>query len=153
APQRRLIALDFDNPAREHWREILSESADLLDAAVVVNGQIIAFYLHNAYAQVKRFTLDGALLGDLPLPAMGAVPTYTVQANAGDPDFLFAFSSFLIPLTIYRYDTTASQLSVFQASEIPIHANDYETKQVFIPSSDGAQVSLFVTHKKGLALD
>lgn len=153
APQRRLIAVDFDNPARENWREIIPESTDLLDAVVFVGGQIVAFYMHNAYTLIKRFTLDGAMLGDVPLPAMGAVPTYYVEGNTGDPDFLFTFTSFLIPLTIYRYDTSTNQLSVFQAAETPIAPDQYETKQVFYPSSDGAQVSLFVTHKKGLALD
>ena len=153
APQRRLIAVDFDNPARENWREILPESADLLDAAVIVGGQVVAFYMHNAYTQIQRFALDGSPLGSVPLPAMGAVPTYYVEANSSDPDFLFTFTSFLFPLTIYRCDTASGQLSVFQAGETPIDPDQYETKQVFYPSMDGAQVSLFVTHRKGLALD
>ncbi|HVU13299.1 MAG TPA: prolyl oligopeptidase family serine peptidase [Phototrophicaceae bacterium] len=153
APRQRLIAFDFDQPARDHWREVIPESADLLNTALMVGGQIIAVYMHNAYSEIKRFALDGAPLGDLPLPAMGTVPTYTLEANAHDNDFLFTFTSFLIPLTIYRYDTTSNQLMVFQASATPVQPDDYETKLVFYPSTDGAQVSLFVTHRKGLKLD
>ena len=43
---------------------------------------------------------------------------------------------------------------MFRAPEIPgLDTNQYETKQVFVTSKDGAKVPMFLTHKKGLALD
>ena len=42
---------------------------------------------------------------------------------------------------------------MFKGAETPVNADQFETHQVFLPSSDGAQVSLFITHKRGLKLD
>ena len=43
---------------------------------------------------------------------------------------------------------------MFRAPVIPgLDVNQYETKQVFVTSKDGAKVPMFVVHKKGLALD
>ena len=43
---------------------------------------------------------------------------------------------------------------MFRAPEIPgLDTNQYETKQVFVTSKDGAKVPMFLVHKKGLALD
>jgi prolyl oligopeptidase len=36
---------------------------------------------------------------------------------------------------------------------VPFDASGYETKQVFFPSKDGTRIPMFVTHRKGMALD
>ena len=47
----------------------------------------------------------------------------------------------------------AKELAVPRA-EIPgLDTNQYETKQVFVTSKDGAKVPMFLVHKKGLVLD
>lgn len=153
APRKRLVAIDIDSPARENWKEIIPESADLLDTVKLAGDQFIAIYMHNAYSVMKAFALDGSFLRDIPLPAMGSIATYYLDTEAGVPDFLFTFTSFLFPLTIYRYDTAANQLEVFKAAETPVDASKFETRHVFVPSSDGAEVSLFITHRRGLKLD
>ncbi len=153
APRKRLIAVDLDHPAQENWKVIIPEGTDILDTVCIVGNQLIAIYMHNAYSVMKSFDLDGTFLREISLPAMGSIPTFFIDAQAGDSDFLFTFTSFLFPLTIYRYDVAANQLEVFKAAETPITADQFETRQVFLPSSDGAQVSLFITHKRGLKLD
>ncbi len=153
APRKRLIAIDIRNPAREHWREIIPEQADTLEAARIAGDQLIAFYMHNAHTRVGVYTLDGHHLRDIPLPTMGTAPTYALKTSARYTDFLFTFMSFLYPLTIFRYDTASASLEVFQPSGIPVEPERYETRQVFYPSTGGVQVSMFLTHRKGLKLD
>jgi len=153
APRKRLIAIDIKRPARENWREVIPEADDALDAVRIAGGQFVAFYMHNAHSTAKAFALDGTFLHDIPLPAMGSVATFFLNANANTPDFLFTFTSFLFPMTVYRYDTARRTLDVFKAPETPVDASKFETRQVFFPSSDGAQVSMFITHKRGLQLD
>ncbi|MBV9947849.1 MAG: S9 family peptidase, partial [Myxococcales bacterium] len=55
--------------------------------------------------------------------------------------------------TIYRYDVTSGQSSVFRAPKVDFKPDDYETRQVFYTSKDGTRVPMFITHKKGLKLD
>src|SRR2546425_3207332 len=65
----------------------------------------------------------------------------------------YAFTSFLYPTTIFRYDFKTGETSVFKAPEIDFDPSGYETTQVFYPSKDGTRVPMFVTHRKGLRLD
>ena len=39
----------------------------------MANDTFVALYLHDAYHQLKRFALDGTALGDIALPALGAI--------------------------------------------------------------------------------
>lgn len=153
ALRKRLIAINIEQPSHENWREIIPEAEDALDTVRIAGGQFIAFYMHNAYSLARAFALDGTFLHDIPLPAMGSVSTFFLNTNAGDTDFLFTFTSFLFPMTVYHYDTASKSLAIFKASQTPLDASVFETRQVFFPSSDGAQVSMFITHKRGLELD
>ncbi len=153
APRKRLIAVDIAHPAREHWREILPEGPDTLEAARIAGDRLVVFTMHNAHTQVKVYSLEGEFLRDVPLPTMGTVPTYYLRASAEHPDFLFMFTSFLYPTTIFRYDTASASLEVFQPSGVPVDPEQFETRQVFYPSTGGVQVSMFITHRKGLRLD
>src|SRR5437870_12600334 len=65
----------------------------------------------------------------------------------------YAFTSFLYPTTIFRYDFRQGTSSVFKAPAIDFDPSGYETKQVFYTSKDGTRVPMFVTHKKGIKLD
>src|SRR5881296_2830004 len=64
-----------------------------------------------------------------------------------------AFTSFLYPTTIFRYDFTSGATSVFKAPALDFDPSGYETKQVFYTSKDGTRVPMFITHKKGIKLD
>lgn len=153
APRKRIIAVDLHHPARENWREILPEQADTIDAAKLAGGKLYVFYLHNAHSQVKAYSLDGTFIKDIELPPMGAIPSYYLHTSNDENDFLFTFTSFLMPMTLFRYDTQAEAISVFQASGIDVKTDEFETRQIFYPSTDGAQVSMFISHKKGIQLD
>ena len=66
---------------------------------------------------------------------------------------LFAFSSFHIPTTLYRYDVDTGEKSVWTSLDVPIDAESIEVKQEWYESKDGTMVPMFLIHKKGLKLD
>ncbi len=71
-----------------------------------------------------------------------------------DTSLFYNYTSFTYPTSIFRYDVAARKSSLFRAPEIPgLDTNQYETKQVFYTSKDGAKVPMFLVHKKGLVLD
>src|SRR6202040_2844943 len=65
----------------------------------------------------------------------------------------YAFTSFISPTTIYRYDPVAGKSSIFRQPKVDFDAARYETKQVFYSSKDGTRVPMFLTYKKGIKLD
>ena len=68
-------------------------------------------------------------------------------------DFFFAFTSYLRPTTVYRYDLKSGQLQPFEEIKAPFKSELYETRAAFYHSKDGTRVPIFVTARKGLVRD
>jgi len=151
APKGRVIAIDCSNANREHWKEIIPESADVIHYARMVNNNFIVAYMHDAHHKVKIFGQDGTFVRELELPTIGSV--YGLSGEREDTEMFFGLTSFLYPTTAFHYDFAKNEVSVFRQPEIDFDASKYETKQVFYKSKDGTRVPMFITHKKGLQLN
>ena len=151
APRGRIIAIDLENSDRGNWLTILPEGPDVMGSASIVNHQLVIQFLHNAHEKLSLYSLDGEFLNEIELPTMGSIAGITGEPD--DTEMFFAFTSFVYPTIIYRYDFEKKALEVFRQSEIDFDSSAYETKQVFYPSKDGTQVSMFLTHRRDLELD
>ncbi len=154
APRGRIVAIDTRQPERSHWRELVPQQEDVIDFALIVNEQFVLGCMHDAHHRIKLYHKDGSFVREIALPAPGSVTD--LSGKPGDKELFLTFTSFLYPPTIFRYDFMARPehaLSLFHDSQIKFDTSSYETKQVFYTSKDGTQVPMFLTHKKGLALD
>lgn len=88
---------------------------------------------------------------EIALPAIGAVNEF--HSRQGDDEFFYSFTSFLSPPTIFRYDLRAKKSELFRAPKLDFATTDYETKQVFYTGKDGTRVPMFITARKGIALN
>jgi len=149
APMERIFAVDIDNPSVEI--EILPESDAVLSGASMVGCKLFATYLRDAHTQVCIYSLDGKLERELELPGVGTAAGFGGEMK--DDETFFAYTSYTYPTTLYRYDIKTGQTSLYKQPAVKFNADDYETKQVFFASKDGTRVPMFITHKKGLALD
>jgi len=151
APRSRLIAIDVTQPARANWKEVIPQSADTLQGVSVVNQQFIAAYLKDARSVVKIFALDGKPVRDVALPGLGTVGGF--GGKRGDTETFFSFTSFTTPGTIYRYDLSTVQSTLFRQPQLDFDAAACETKQVFYSSKDGTRIPMFLVYKRGLKLN
>ncbi|HEX9703857.1 MAG TPA: prolyl oligopeptidase family serine peptidase [Gemmatimonadales bacterium] len=151
APRKRVIAIDARHPARSAWREIIPQGEEILESVQLVHRQLVATYLKDAASRLRIYSMAGALVSEVELPTLGSLAGISGQAE--DSEMFFAFTSFLYPTTVFRYDFATSRPEVFRAPEIRFDPAGYETRQVFYRSKDGTRVPMFITHKKGLALD
>ncbi len=151
APRRRVIVIDTQHPERHRWREIIPQSEDVLESVQIIHDTFVANYLHDAHSRLRLFALDGRPLKDLELPTLGSVSA--VSGERKDDEMFYAFTSFLYPTTIFRYDFKTEETSVFKAPAIDFDPSRYETKQVFYASKDGTRVPMFITHRTGLKPD
>jgi prolyl oligopeptidase len=87
----------------------------------------------------------------IALPAIGSVNN--IESRQGDDEFFYSFTSFLYPPSIFRYDLKEKKTETFRAPKLDFNTDAYETKQVFYTSKDGTKVPMFITAKKGVALD
>ncbi len=151
APRGRLLAIDTRHPERANWKTLVPQSADNLQFATVVNNSFLLGYLKDARTVVRVHDLSGTFLRDVDLPGIGTAVGFIGKRK--DKETFYAFTSFISPTTIYRYDPIAGKSSVFRRPKVDFDASRYETKQVFYASKDGTRVPMFLTYKKGIKLD
>jgi len=151
APRNRVVAIDTRRPQREHWKEVIPQAEETLQGVNIVHDTFIASYLKDAHAQVRMFDLTGRLLRELELPGIGSA--YGFGGKRSDTETFYAFTSFAVPTTIYRYDMLTQTSSVFRRPQVDFNPADYQTQQIFYTSKDGTRVPMFIAHRKGIALN
>lgn len=151
APLSRVIAIDLEHPERENWKTIIPEGQDNLQDVSLVGDQFIATYLHDAHSVVRFFDLQGQQIKELPLPGLGTVSGLSGRRDA--TELFYSFTSYIYPPSIYRYDVTTGESSLFRRPEVKFSPEEYESNQVWYPSKDGTPIPMFITHRKGLKLD
>jgi prolyl oligopeptidase len=151
APRGRVIAIDLEHPDRKDWKEIIPAQEDPIDFVAMAGDRIVACYLHNAYHRLCLYQLDGKFDREIPLPGIGSIGG--LSGKREDREMFFAFTSFLFPTSIYRYDFETGKVETLRESGVDFDRGGYETEQVFCESKDGTRIPMFITRKKGLVLD
>jgi len=152
APKHRIIGIDLANPAPAHWRTVVAESRDTIDAASFAGGQLLVHRLKDAHSTVQRYAPSGKLLGDLDLPGIGTVTG--LEGHADDAEICYGYSGFGTPPAVYRVDLATGGVSLWRTPRLKgFEPAEYETRQVFTRSKDGTRVPLFITARKGTALN
>jgi len=148
SPRYRVFKTSASAPAREHWREIIPQSDAVLTSLQVIGGQLFAGYQLNAHSLLKRFALDGELLGEIPMPTLGSIAS--IGGEYDNPNAFYLFSSFTTPPTIYRFNIPQASTTVWESVESGIDPDRYETSQVWYTSRDGTRIPMFLVMRKGL---
>jgi prolyl oligopeptidase len=151
APRNRLIVINTKQPGREHWREVVAQSDDVLDDVNLVGGKIITTYMQDAKTVVKVMDLDGNETGRVDLPGIGTANGFGGKVD--DEETFFAFSSFNSPKTISRLNVSTGEVEAFKTPDVAMNPDDYVVKQVFYKSKDGTRVPMFISHRKDVVPD
>ena len=151
APRGKLIAIDTQHPERSNWKTIVPQGKDKLNAANVVNNLFVLAYLRDAKTEVRVHDLQGKFLRNVDLPGIGTAEGFAGKRK--DKETFYAFTSFIVPTSIYRYELETGKSSVFRQPKVDFDPSQYETEQVFYTSKDGTRIPMFLTHKKGLKKD
>jgi len=151
APNFRVVRVDPNDPAKDKWTTVIPEKSEVLSGAGTAGGFMFCNYLKDANTKIYQHTLDGALVREIELPALGTAGGFGGKRD--EKTLFYTFTSFTYPSTIYKFDPATGASEVFRASEVKIDPSAYETKQVFYASKDGTKMPMFIVHKKGLKLD
>lgn len=152
APKSRLISVDLNAPQKEHWKEIIPESEDLLENVSTAGGKLFAKYLSKASNRIEVMDMNGENKKEVNLPDQtGSVGGFSGEKDDGT--LFYSFTSFTYPTSIYEYDIESGESELYYAPKLDFNPSDYESKQVMYPSKDGTMISMFLVHKKGIKLD
>ncbi|MFN6263006.1 MAG: prolyl oligopeptidase family serine peptidase [Chromatiaceae bacterium] len=150
APNQRLIAIDMTKPAQAEWKDVIAETANVLEVSKGA-GSFFATYMVDAISKVQQYDYDGKLVRDVQLPGVGSVGGF--DGKAKDAVLYYSFANYNTPGSIYAYDPATGESKVYFKPAVKFNSDDYESKQVFYTSKDGTKVPMIITHKKGLQLD
>ena len=149
APNRRVVAIDLENPDRSNWDTVVPESDAVLQSAELVGGHLAVRRLTDVKGRLVLYSLDGTTTAQVDLPTIG-----TVGAVSGDPDrntFYYGFTSFTYPTTVFKHNLgTGTSTAIYKPEVEGFDADRYAVKQVFYESTDGTEVPMFLVHKKDL---
>ncbi len=151
APLRRVIAIDINQPQPANWQEIIPEGASKLEGVSFIGGKFVASYLQDVKSVVKVYKADGSYIRDIPLPGIGRARGFTGKQT--DSETFYAFESFNVPTSIYRYNLNTNVQTQYKSPEVPFSPDAFEVKQVFYNSKDSTRVPMFIISKKGVELD
>jgi prolyl oligopeptidase len=151
APNFRLASIDLANPAGGLQDVIAEDPANKLEWVSMAGGYFMASWLVDASSRVTQHGLDGNLVREIELAALGTAGGF--DAEREDADTFYALSTYTAPPAIYRYDLTTGTSTLHDRPEVGFNPDEFTTEQIFFESKDGTRVPMFVMHKKGLRLD
>lgn len=151
APNGRILKADPGGVMPEAWTTIVPESPDVIDGFSIVGDKIYVQRLHDVKSEITAYTLAGKAAGKIEFDGMGSASE--VVGRPGQRYGFFSFDSFIQPPTLYRVETATGKRDLFAQPKVPFDTAQYELKQVFYTSKDGARVPMFIGGKKGLAQD
>lgn len=150
APKNRVVAIDINQPDKNHWVEVISEQAHPITFVRKINDYFVVATLNNVSGELSIYKTDGMFVNKVPLPDKITIEDV---ADAGVENEVFIqFNSFTNPPQIVTYNLETTKLSNVFEIDSPIDAENITVKQIFYPSKDGTEVPMFILHKKGLEL-
>jgi len=151
APHYRIIGVDPARPDSAHWTTVVPEGPDVITTAQVADQALVVETLHDARSRLALVSPDGGSYKQLDLPDLGSVGR--IRSRPGSDWLAFAFTSFLFPTTVYRYDFARGELAPFYRPQIDFDRDAYVTRQVWFESKDGTKVPMFLVHRRNLVLN
>ena len=148
APRGRVITIDTKATGAAAIRETIPEQPHALESVALVGGRLVASYLADAKSSIRIFERDGRPVREVGLPGIGSAAG--ISGDPDRPEMFYAFTSFLSPVTIYRYDVGSGASEIFRSPKLKFDPARYITEQVFYRSKDGTRVPMFITHRRDL---
>lgn len=149
APNFKLVSVNPKNPSEKNV--VIPEQESKLEGVATGGGKLFAQYLRNACTEVAQYSIDGQKEYTVELPGPGTASGFGCHRE--DNYFYYSYTSYTYAPTIFRYDIRTGKSILYKRSDAPFDPSLFETRQVFYPSKDGKKVSMFIVHKKGIALN
>lgn len=150
APNNRIVVVDFSKPTPDHWKDIIPETKNVMNAGAG-GGKIFTNYTVDVKTQIKQYDMKGKLDREVTLPGIGTADGFGGKQD--EKEIYYSFTSFTYPTTIFKYDIATGKSILYEKPGVDFNPDNYETKQVFYESKDGAKIPMYIVYKKGIELN
>ena len=122
APNGRIVSVDLSRP--NIWKDVVSETENVMYPSSG-GGNLFVRYLVDAKSQIMQFDLNGKIIREIELPAIGSA--YGFSAKEDEDDLYYSFSSYTYPSTIFNYNIESGESNLYRQPEIDFEPSDYIT--------------------------
>ena len=148
APNNRVMQIDLNKPSKENWKEIIPQGNSVIKGVYPAGGRLLVQVEKDASDKLFEYDPDGLLIREITLPSYGSVG---VSADKDSDEVYYSFVNFTSPSSMYSLNLKTGESTLIHQTQLEgFKPDDYVTEQVFYPSSDGTQVPMFLTYKKGM---
>lgn len=148
APRFRVFKATCAAPERSNWKEIIAESdAVIEDRAAIIGRRLFVHSIRNASSQLSLCDLDGRLVANVAMPALGSI--FDLGGRWNSASGFFGFVSYAVPPTVFEV-SLSGQTTEWARVESGIDPARYQVEQLWFNSKDGTSVPMFVVSKEGL---
>jgi len=141
APRGRVIAASVHDPAVGAWQTVVAESGAVIEAAVVAGQWLLVASIERGVSRLDRYRLDGSDRAAIALPETGSIGA--LDADPAHERAFLTFTSFTRPSSLLRWTPTTG-IEAWSRFGSPIAPADFVTETVSFPSTDGAEVPMFI---------
>jgi prolyl oligopeptidase len=155
SPKGSVVAIDLAKPAREHWKTILPERADMVLEGVAwakdsAKDCFVTSWSKDVCSRFEVMDLSGKVLREIPLPGLG---TASISTDHRRSEAFVTYTSFDAPRTIYATDVSDPKFTLWAKTEIPGDLSAYTVEQRRAKSKDGTEVPMFIVRRRDMKLD
>ncbi|MDP3729286.1 MAG: prolyl oligopeptidase family serine peptidase [bacterium] len=153
APNWKLMRVSVLNGFKgiSHWETVIPAGKHAIEHLRTIKGMLFVKTLENLHSVMRKYTLNGTLIGIVPLPDFGTIVGSTGEAEG--EEVFFGFSSFTTRFQVFRLDLKTNRLKIFNEMKSGIDPKKFVTKQVWFASKDKTKIPMFLIYKKGLVLN
>lgn len=148
----RVIEVDPANPAAANWREILPLAQGepvYVNEVSICGSDFVAEHLVEGSSRLFHYSADG--VHEIELPEIGAVSNMRCTVTGSQVVLDFIHSSLVQPAVQYVYDLGSHIVTTALVEHYKGYDPElYETKRIWVTSSAGARVPVYLAYKKGL---
>lgn len=151
APKYRVMVATLGKPGFADWQEVVGEGDAVIDGVTMTGGdKMVITYMKDNCSVAALYGLDGTRLRTIDLPGVGSA---AFSGKRERPECFYSFTSYIVPTTIYSYDTATGRSTVYARPEVNFRPSDFTSEMRFYTSKDGTRIPIFLTYKKGLRPD
>lgn len=160
SPRGRVVAISLKSgdsagdPAS--WRTVVPPSDAVIQSVQPVGSRLFVMEMVDTYARIRIVSLDGELLGEVPLPDRGAlgVPPFAMLSavrRTHPTDLLLSFTSLTQSWVRYRYVTATGKLEALDQPTATIE--DAIVEDRYVTAADGAHIPYHLVHRADVSLN
>ncbi len=153
APNYRLLLLDLRENRNDprYWRTFVAEKDEVLTGAYPIADKLALIYQQQGLQTLQLYDRRGNFEREVRLPTPGAITEFRGGVEA---DYAyFTFSALIRPPTVYELDPRSGETTVYRSPKHRFDGARFDLRQVAYESYDGARISMFIVHRRDLALD